>query len=127
MNKKVRSSRSKTVSDLLKPSEPAKMRQLQTRSRDLNAEIQRLECTIASAPALMRRQRLATIDSLPPLRSPERPAPRGGKATARKMPLHKQREQRRRRVGLLVELALVFTTLAAALGWMNQWFHWWGI
>lgn len=124
MNKKVRSRRSKDVSDIIKPQkEPAKIRQLENRSRDLGAEIHRLECTIAAAPALIRRQRLATIDTLPPLRPASRSTTRPASG---KMPLHKQRERRRRHVALLIELAVVLSLLGAALGWMNQWFHWWG-
>jgi hypothetical protein len=42
-----------------------------------------------------------------------------------RMPLQQQRVKRNRMLGLLIELVTVFAILAAALGWMNQWFHWW--
>ncbi len=124
MNKRVRSSRPRYASDLAKElgaPKPAQIRQLQKSSRELKAEIHRLECSIAAAPAAMRRHRLATMDTLPA------PEPSFGKIRRRtsKMPLQQQRSQRNRRLGLLLELVFVFTILAAALGWMNQWFHWW--
>lgn len=126
MNKKVRSSRPRFASELAQTeplglAKPAKMRELHKSSRQLTAEIHRLECSIAAAPAAMRRRRLATMDTLP---APE-PAFTKTKRRTTRMPLQQQRSQRNRRLGLIVEGVLVFTTLAAALGWMNQWFHWW--
>ncbi len=124
MNKKVRSTRPRYASELAKPlgpAKPAQMRQLQKSSRELTQEIHRLECSIAAAPAAMRRHRLATMDTLP---APESAFVKTRRRTSR-MPLQQQRAQRNRRLGLFMELIVVFTTLAAALGWMNQWFHWW--
>ncbi len=124
MNKKVRSTRPRYASELAKPlgpAKPAQMRQLQKSSRELTQEIHRLECSIAAAPAAMRRHRLATMDTLP---APESAVVNTRRRTSR-MPLQQQRAQRNRRLGLFMELIVVFTTLAAALGWMNQWFHWW--
>ena len=124
MNKKVRSTRPRYASELAKPlgsPKPAQIRQLQKSSLELKEEIYRLECTIAAAPAAMRRHRLATMDTLP---APERAFSPRRRQNAR-MPLQQQRIQRNRRLGVLIELVIVFTTLAAALGWMNQWFHWW--
>lgn len=124
MNKKVRPPRPRYASELAKPlgpAKPAQMRQLQKSSRELTQEIHRLECSIAAAPAAMRRHRLATMDTLP---APESAFVKTRRRTSR-MPLQQQRAQRNRRLGLFMELIVVFTTLAAALGWMNQWFHWW--
>ncbi len=124
MNKKVRSTRPRYASELAKPlgpAKPAQMRQLQKSSRGLTQEIHRLECSIAAAPAAMRRHRLATMDTLP---APESAFVKTRRRTSR-MPLQQQRAQRNRRLGLFMELIVVFTTLTAALGWMNQWFHWW--
>lgn len=124
MNKKVRSTRPRYASELAKPlgsAKPAQMRQLQKSSRELTQEIHRLECSIAAAPATMRRHRLATMDTLP---APESAFVKTRRRTSR-MPLQQQRARRNRRLGLFMELIVVFTTLAAALGWMNQWFHWW--
>jgi hypothetical protein len=123
-NKKVRSSRPRYASELTKPlgsPKPAQIRQLQKSSLELKEEIYRLECTIAAAPAAIRRHRLATMDTLP---APERAFSPRRRQNAR-LPLQQQRLQRNRRLGVLIELVIVFTTLAAALGWMNQWFHWW--
>jgi len=124
MNKKVRTTRPRYASELAKPlgsPKPAQMRLLQQSSRELKEEIHRLECTIAAAPAAMRRHRLATMDTLP---APEQAFSKTRRRTSG-MPLHQQRTRRNRRLGALIELLLVFTALAAALGWMNQWFHWW--
>jgi hypothetical protein len=124
MNKKVRSTRPRYASELAKPlgsPKPAQIRQLHKSSLELKEEIYRLECTIAAAPAAMHRHRLATMDTLP---APERAFSPRRRQNAR-MPLQQQRIQRNRRLGVLIELVIVFTTLAAALGWMNQWFHWW--
>ena len=124
MNKKVRPSRPRYASELAKPLGPAKpahLRQLQKASRDITQEIHRLECTIAAAPAALRRHRLATMDTLP---APE-PVFSQSKRRTTRMPLQQQRVQRNRRLSLCMELVLVFSTLTAALGWMNQWFHWW--
>jgi hypothetical protein len=123
-NKKVRSTRPRYASELAKPlgsPKPAQIRQLQKSSLELKEEIYRLECTIAAAPAAMRRHRLATMDTLP---APERAFSPRRRQNAR-LPLQQQRLQRNRRLGVLIELVIVFTTLAAALGWMNQWFQWW--
>lgn len=98
------------------------MRQLQSRSRQLNEEIHRLECTIAAAPHAMRSRRLAYIDTLPPPEPLSSPARR---KTSR-LPLQQQRAIKRRRLVLVMELMVVLGSLAAALGWMNQWFHLWG-
>jgi hypothetical protein len=124
MNKKVRSRPSKSGPALaISPTgKRPQMRHLQSRSRQLNEEIHRLECTIAAAPHAMRSRQLAYIDTLPPPEPLNSPARR---KTGR-LPLQQQRARKRRRVGLVVELAVVLGALAAALGWMNQWFHLWG-
>ena len=127
MNKKVRTLRPRSVSDILAaPSREAKpsarrIRQLETRSRELEQEIERLECTIAQAPAQMRQRRLSTRNTLPAL---EPTFSRTKRQTA-KLPLVQRRARRNARLGKLVELLVVFGALAAALGWMNQWFRWW--
>jgi hypothetical protein len=127
MNKKV-PTRSRHVSDILaqplpsaKPSK-ARMRQLETRSRELEDEIERLECTIASAPAAMRQRRLATRNTLP---APEPTFSKTKRRTAG-IPLVQRRARQKQRLSKFVELIVVFGALAAAVGWMNQWFHWWG-
>ncbi len=128
MNKKVRSPRSRSASDLLtEPSHTAKpsvrrIRQLETQSRELGDEISRLECSIAAAPAAMRQRRLATRNTLP---APEPTFAKTRRQTSA-LPLVQRRARRHARMGKLIELLVVFGLLAAALGWMNQWFHWWG-
>jgi hypothetical protein len=97
------------------------LRHLQSRSRQLDEEIHRLECTIAAAPHAMRRRRLAYIDTLPPPEPLSSPVRR----KVNRLPLQQQRARRRRQTVLMVELFLVVASLAAAVGWMNQWFHLW--
>ncbi len=122
MNKKVATRRPKTTQDLTKQPGPVRMRQLERRSRDLGQEIHRLECTIAAAPRVIRENRLATMNTLPP---PERTFTAPARRRNARMPLQKQRAIKRQRFGLICELVIVLTILAAALGWMNQWFHFW--
>ncbi|HEY1081551.1 MAG TPA: hypothetical protein VGE29_04775 [Prosthecobacter sp.] len=123
MNKRVASRRPKTIQSIAQEIRPARLKQMRTRSQDLQEEIHKLECAIAAAPATIRRRRLASRDILPApepmfgakksLRSPQR------------IPLHQRKAAHRRRLALYLELGLVFATLTAALGWMNQWFQWW--
>jgi hypothetical protein len=129
MNKKSRASRPRSVTDLLAEPLPtaarparARIRQLESRSRELESEIERLECSIAAAPALLGQRRLATRDTLPPLRSP---AAGRGRPQPSRLPQVQRQAIRRARLSKLLELLIVFGILAAALGWMNQHFHWW--
>lgn len=122
MNKKVRSRPSPASLALATPGRRPQMRHLQSRSRQLNEEIHRLECTIAAAPHAMRRRRLAYIDTLPPPEPLSSPARRN----TNRLPLQQQRARKRRRLVLMIELTVVVASIGAALGWMNQWFHLWG-
>ncbi|GEP45566.1 hypothetical protein [Brevifollis gellanilyticus] len=128
MNKKVRASRSRYVSDLLAEPLPSakptksRIRQLESRSRELDDEITRLECSIAAAPVAMRQRRLATRNTLP---APEPTFSRTKRTANGRVPQVQRRARRNARMGKLVELLVVFGVLAAALGWMNQWLHWW--
>ena len=154
MNKKVRSRSAKTVHELTSPARRTKMRHLQSRSRELDQEIHRLECTIAAAPHAIRRKRLASIDTLPALEPRRAPLRRSGKRlpelisgtgclasidtlpaleprraplrrSGKRLPLQQQRAIKRQRMVLMIELGVVLAALGAALGWMNQWFHLW--
>jgi hypothetical protein len=122
MNKRVASRRPKTVQTAAQEIQPARLHQLRNRSRSLQEEIHTLECAIVAAPSTMRRRRLATKDVLPA------PEPLFGKKSLRspqRIPLHMRKAAKRRRLALVIEFAVVVATLAAALGWMNQWFNWW--
>ncbi len=128
MNKKTRAARPRSVSDLLAEPLPtaarparSRMKQLESHSRELQSEIARLECTIASSPVIIGERRLASRDTLPALR----PAAMTQARRPFKLPQAQRRAQRRARLGKLVELLVVFGLLAAALGWMNQYFRWW--
>lgn len=129
MNKKTRAARPRSVSDLLAEPLPvaarparSRLRQLESRSRELESEIERLECSIAAAPVVIGQRRLATRDTLPPLRSP---AAARARPQVSRLPQAQRQAIRRARMGKLIELLVVFGMLAAALGWMNQYFRWW--
>lgn len=126
MNKKTRAARPCRVPEQLEPLPVAartsrtRMKQLESHSRELESEITRLECAIASSPVIIGERRLASRDTLPPLRptatlQAHRPS---------KLPQAQRRAQQRARIGKLVELLIVFGLLAAALSWMNQHFRW---
>lgn len=117
MNKKVRSRPSPSTLDLAQQGRRPQMRQLQSRSRELNEEIHRLECKIAAAPHAMRRRRLAYIDTLPPPEPLSSPARRN----TNRLPLQQQRARKRRRLVLMLELTVVVAALTGAVGWMNHW------
>jgi hypothetical protein len=121
MNKKVRTRPAKIGPETARHSRRPQLRHLQSRSRELGEEIHRLECTIAAAPHAMRRRRLAYIDTLPPPEPLSSPARR----KTNRLPLHQQRARKRQRVVLMAELTVVVAALAAALGWLKQWFHLW--
>jgi hypothetical protein len=69
----------------------------------------------------MRRRRLAYIDTLPPPEPLSSPARR----KTNRLPLQQQRAQKRQRLVLMIELTVVLGALAAAVGWLKQWFHLW--
>lgn len=116
-NKRVRSSRSKSVKESLgRPARGNDIHDLTSRSRQLQAEIHRLEVAITQAPIEMTRQRIASRNTLPPLG----PAGRAARPAQRK-PLQQRRAERNRRLALYLEFAAVFVTLVATFGWLRQW------
>jgi hypothetical protein len=48
------------------------------------------------------------------------PAPRH-----RRVPIAKQRARRSERLRMFTEGLLVIASIAAVVGWLNQWFHFW--
>lgn len=116
-NKRVRSSRSKSVKEsLTRQARGSDMRDLTSRSRQLQEEIHRLEVAITQAPLEMTRQRLASRNTLPPLG----PAGRVTRSAQRK-PLQQRRADRNRRLALYLEFAAVVVGLVAAIGWLRHW------
>lgn len=122
MNKRVATRRPKSVHELAVEQRPAKLKQIKSRSRIIQEEIHSLECAIVAAPHRIRRKRLATKDVLP---APESMFNKKALRSPQRKPLHQLKAAKRRRMALLIELGVVITSLAAAVGWMNQWFHWW--
>ncbi|GAA5140489.1 hypothetical protein GCM10023213_23160 [Prosthecobacter algae] len=122
MNKRVASRRPKSVQALAQEARPARLKQMKSRSLAIQEEIHSLECAIVAAPHTLRRRRMASKDVLP---APEPMFAKKALRSPQRVPLHQLRAAKRRRLALLLEFGVVATSLVAALGWMNQWFHWW--
>lgn len=119
-NRKVRARRPKTAQALKQEAaQPRNSRHLAKRSDELNSEIHRLECFITAAPRIHREHRLANVNMVPPMELAS-PAPRH-----RRMPIAKRRAQRGERLRLFTEGMLIVAAIAAVVGWLNQWFHFW--
>lgn len=119
-NRKVRSRRPKTAKEMQQEVSPrTKSRQLSREASDVSDRIHRLECFITAAPGIQRRQRLANVNMVPPMELPT-PAVR-----ARRRPIAQQRAQRGQNLRLWVEGVVVLGSIAAIVGWLNQWFHFW--
>ena len=119
-NRKVRSRRPKPVQALKEEASPQrKSRTLNKRADELNSQIHRLECFITAAPRIERQHRLANVNMVPPMELAS-PAPRH-----RRVPIAKRRAIRSERLRLFTESMLVLGSIAAVVGWLNQWFHFW--
>ena len=119
-NRKVRSRRPKPVQALKEEASPQRnSRKLNKRSDELNSQIHRLECFITAAPRIERQHRLANVNMVPPMELAS-PAPRH-----RRVPIAKRRALRSERLRLFTEGMLVLGSIAAVVGWLNQWFHFW--
>ncbi|MBE2282759.1 MAG: hypothetical protein IAE77_04780 [Prosthecobacter sp.] len=119
-NRKVRSRRPQNALDLRsEPSPRGKTRHLAKRSDELNSQIHRLECFIADAPRLQRQQRLSNVNMVPPMDLPS-PVRRN-----RRLPIAQQRARRGERLRMLTEGIFVVGAIAAVVGWLNQWLHFW--
>ncbi len=120
-NRKVRARRPKSAQDLKREVSPQRgAKQLTKRADELNTEIHRLECFITAAPRIQRQHRLDNVNMVPPMELAS-PAPRH-----RRVPIAKQRARRSERLRLLTEGLIVLGSIAAVVGWLNQWFHFWG-
>lgn len=120
-NRKVRSRRVKTTQDLNQElASRGNPRHLAKRSDEMKSQIHRLECFIADAPRLERQRRLANVNMVPPMDLPS-PARRH-----KRRPIAQRRAKRGQRFMLLAESAVVIGMIAAVVGWLNQWFHFWG-
>ena len=120
-NRKVRARRPKSALDFKQEVSPQRgAQQLTKRADELNTEIYRLECFITAAPRIKRQHRLENVNMVPPMELAS-PAPRN-----RRVPIAKQRARRSERLRLLTEGLIVLGSIAAVVGWLNQWFHFWG-
>ena len=119
-NRKVRSRRAKSIPELKQEvSTQHRTRHLARRSDELNSQIHRLECFITAAPRIQRQHRLENVNMVPPMELSS-PAPRH-----RRVPIAKQRARRSERLRMFTEGMIVVGSIAAVVGWLNQWFHFW--
>lgn len=119
-NRKIRSRRPKSAHELKQEVSPrAKSRQLSRQANDVSDEIHRLECFITAAPGIQRRQRLANVNMVPPM---ELPAPA---VRSRRRPIAQQRAKQSQNLRMWMEGVVVLGAIAAIIGWLNQWFHFW--
>lgn len=121
-NRKVRSRRVKTARDLNQQlSSQGQTRHLTKQSDEVSSQIHRLECFITDAPRMQRQQRLANVNMVPPMELPS-PALRH----RRRVPIAQRRAKRGQRMMLVTEGAVIVGMIAAVVGWLNQWFHFFG-
>ncbi|MCE2694586.1 MAG: hypothetical protein LW645_10025 [Verrucomicrobiaceae bacterium] len=120
-NRKVRSRRPKTAKEIKQELSPRReTRHLARRSDEVRSQIHRLECLITEAPRIERQQRLANINMVPPMELSS-PAPR----RQRRVPIAQERARRGAKLRMLTEGVFVIGAIAAVVGWLNQWFHFW--
>jgi len=120
-NRKVRARRPKSAQDLKQEAAPQRStRKLAKRADELNSQIHRLECFITAAPRIQRQHRLENVNMVPPMELAS-PAPR-----RRRVPIAKQRARRSELLRMFTEGMIVLGSIAAVVGWLNQWFHFWG-
>ena len=119
-NRKVRPRRPKNVQALQEEASPrSNSRRLTKRADELNSQIHRLECFITDAPRIQRQHRLANVNMVPPMELAS-PSPRH-----RRVPIARRRALRSERLRLFIEGTLIVGSIAAVVGWLNQWFHFW--
>ena len=120
-NRKVRSRRPNTAKEIKQELSPCReTRHLARRSDEVRSQIHRLECLITEAPRIERQQRLANINMVPPMELSS-PAPR----RQRRVPIAQERARRGAKLRMLTEGVFVIGAIAAVVGWLNQWFHFW--
>lgn len=86
---------------------------------DLDDRIKHLECYIASASAANRTHRAMMADYVPAEET------RRTRAKSTRRPMHTMQLARRRSAALFMQVIVLVTMIAAAVGWMNQKFHFW--
>ena len=105
-NVRLKSTRNDSIQSLIKPT-PAVSKQPQAGSkRDLKKE------------ARNNASRIVTLEMVL--------AAKSGRPTLQRRPYHRQELERRRSAALIMQAIMLFVLLAAAVGWMNQRFHFWG-
>jgi len=88
-------------------------------SADLDDRIKHLECYIASASAANRTHRAMMADYVPAEEA------RRTRSKSTRRPMHTMQLARRRSAALFMQVIILVTMIAAAVGWMNQKFHFW--
>lgn len=120
-NKRIRSRRPSLKDDLFTDLDlpaPKRQRQLKTRAREVDEEIQRLECAIAATPQWQKHQAISRRNILPP--SEETRASTRVRRAAKALPLNARKQQQQRRLLQIGQFVLLLFALAAASGWVKQ-------
>lgn len=116
-NKRINRRRTESTQDLLSFEKKASPASRIRKPQEVASEIERLECFIAAAPRIARQQKLARLNYVPPI---EREVVRAG---TNRMPLHKERAINLEKAMLIGKIGLTLTLIGAALGWLNQAWH----
>ena len=105
----LKSRRQDSVHDLVKKSKPGAShspRELRKEARDNANKMERLEMLVAGSV------------------NPQ--VARSAPVRLRRRPHHRRELERRRSAALIMQSIIMFVVLAAAVGWLNQRFHFWG-
>ena len=116
-NKRINRRRHESTQELLATERKTEVRRSPRKPREVASEIERLECFIAAAPRIARQQKLSRLNYVPPI---ERETVRPG---TNRLPLHRERAINMEKAMLLGKLALTLSLIGAALGWLNQSWH----
>jgi hypothetical protein len=112
-NVRLKSHRQNSVHDIVKKTSPGSKpsashspRELRKEARDNANKMERLEMLVAG-----------NVDAQ---------AARSAPVRLRRRPHHRRELERRRSAALIMQSIIMFVVLAAAVGWLNQRFHFWG-
>ncbi len=124
-NVRMNRSQGRTAKDMAKPATAARSSRTKASKAapspaELDDRIKHLECYIASASAANRTHRAMMADYVPAEESR-----RSTRSKSTRRPMHTMQLARRRSAALFMQVIVLVTMIAAAVGWMNQKFHFW--
>lgn len=121
-NVRMKRSQERSAKDMTKSATPrsrTKPAKAAPSPADLDDRIKHLECYIASASAANRTHRAMMVDYVPAEET------RRTRAKSSRRPMHTMQLARRRSAALFMQVIILGIMIAAAVGWMNQKFHFW--